>query len=142
MEPSLLQGVKLKILMNSKAKLYISSTTNNTENWAEKKKWADFGRYLILNLQLMHFPWKNLKSQCLEYLGFITFFKGRIGEALKFIEPERLILAPDCGLGFLEESKILEKLETMTKVAKEFWSEKPGPNKYIHINCIPWIWEK
>ena len=47
-------------------------------------------------------------------------FKGRIGEALKFIEPERLILAPDCGLGFLEESKILEKLETMTKVAKEF----------------------
>jgi len=46
--------------------------------------------------------------------------KGRIGEALKFIDPERLVLAPDCGLGFLEESKILEKLETMTKVAKEF----------------------
>ena len=59
-------------------------------------------------------------SQCLEYFGCITLFKGRIGEALKFIEPERLILAPDCGLGFLEESKILEKLETMTKVAKEF----------------------
>ena len=28
--------------------------------------------------------------------------KARIGEALKFIDPERLILAPDCGLGFLD----------------------------------------
>ena len=46
--------------------------------------------------------------------------KAKIGEALKFIDPERLVLAPDCGLGFLEESKILKKLETMTKVAKEF----------------------
>ena len=46
--------------------------------------------------------------------------KGRITEALKFIDPERLVLAPDCGLGFLEESKILAKLETMAKVAKEF----------------------
>ena len=47
-------------------------------------------------------------------------FKGRIGEALKYIDPERLVLAPDCGLGFLEESKILKKLETMAKIAKEF----------------------
>ena len=53
-------------------------------------------------------------------MGSITLLKGRIGEALKYIDPERLVLAPDCGLGFLEESKILKKLETMTKVAKEF----------------------
>jgi len=46
--------------------------------------------------------------------------KARIGEALKYIDPERLVLAPDCGLGFLDESKILAKLEVMTKVAKEF----------------------
>lgn len=53
-------------------------------------------------------------------MGSITLLKGRIGEALKYIDPERLVLAPDCGLGFLEESKIMAKLETMTKVAREF----------------------
>ena len=46
--------------------------------------------------------------------------KARIGEALKYIDPERLVLAPDCGLGFLDEPKILAKLEVMAKVAKEF----------------------
>ena len=46
--------------------------------------------------------------------------KGRIDEALKYIDPERLVLAPDCGLGFLEESQILAKLKVMTEVAKEF----------------------
>ena len=46
--------------------------------------------------------------------------KARIGEALKFIDPERLILAPDCGLGFLDEPKIFAKLEVLAKVAKEF----------------------
>jgi len=46
--------------------------------------------------------------------------KARIEKALKFIDPERLVLAPDCGLGFLEESKILAKLEVMVKVANEF----------------------
>ena len=46
--------------------------------------------------------------------------KAKIGEALKFIDPERLILAPDCGLGFLDEPKIFAKLEVLAKVAKEF----------------------
>ena len=45
---------------------------------------------------------------------------GRVREALRFISPDRLVLAPDCGLGFLDEPKILAKLEVMAKVAKEF----------------------
>merc|ERR1711894_435374 len=40
--------------------------------------------------------------------------KGRMGEALKFIDPERLILAPDCGLGFLDESKMGSHEDTST----------------------------
>jgi len=46
--------------------------------------------------------------------------KARIEEALKYIDPERLILAPDCGFGFLDEPKIFAKLEVLTKVANEF----------------------
>ena len=46
--------------------------------------------------------------------------KERISEALKFIDSDRLILAPDCGLGFLNEDQILKKLQVMVQVAQEF----------------------
>ncbi len=46
--------------------------------------------------------------------------KKRIADALKHIDPNRLILAPDCGLGYLTEDMIKSKLEVMVKVAKEF----------------------
>ena len=43
--------------------------------------------------------------------------KDRIEEALKHIDRERLILAPDCGLGFLTKEMIDSKVENMVKVA-------------------------
>ena len=43
----------------------------------------------------------------------------RIKTALEHIDPDRLILAPDCGLGYLKEDQILAKLDIMVKVAKE-----------------------
>ena len=46
--------------------------------------------------------------------------KARIEKALKFIDSERLILAPDCGLGFLTEEQIMSKLEVMVRVANAF----------------------
>ena len=46
--------------------------------------------------------------------------KERIIEALKFIPPERLILAPDCGLGMLPTKIIKEKLAVMKAVADKF----------------------
>jgi len=46
--------------------------------------------------------------------------KATISEALKHIEPERLILAPDCGLGLLPLNIIKEKLKIMKEVANEF----------------------
>ena len=45
---------------------------------------------------------------------------NRVREALKFIPPTRLILAPDCGLGMLPLNIIKEKIQVMVKVAREF----------------------
>ena len=45
----------------------------------------------------------------------------RVNEALKYIDGERLILAPDCGLGFLSEEMIIEKIGNMVKVAKSVY---------------------
>lgn len=45
---------------------------------------------------------------------------NRVREALKFIPPARLILAPDCGLGMLPLNIIKEKIQVMVKVAREF----------------------
>ena len=44
--------------------------------------------------------------------------EARVKEALKYIDADRLILAPDCGLGFLSEAMITEKLTNMVNVAK------------------------
>jgi len=64
-------------------------------------------------------------------LGAITIARSKIEEfetlqerikkALELMEnPEKLVLAPDCGLGFLNEEQIHSKLEAMVKVAKSF----------------------
>ena len=45
--------------------------------------------------------------------------KERITEALEHIEPDNLILAPDCGLGMLPQNIIKEKLKIMKDVADE-----------------------
>jgi len=43
----------------------------------------------------------------------------RVSEALKYISKDRLILAPDCGLGMLPLPIIREKLKVMAEVANE-----------------------
>ena len=45
---------------------------------------------------------------------------GRVTEALKHIPPERLILAPDCGLGMLPPDIIRQKLAVIREVASQF----------------------
>ena len=44
--------------------------------------------------------------------------RDRIGEALGHIEAERLVIAPDCGLGFLGRDLSLRKFRTMTAAAQ------------------------
>ena len=45
---------------------------------------------------------------------------GRVTEALKHIPKERLILAPDCGLGMLPPPVIRQKLAVIREVASQF----------------------
>merc|ERR1719335_1957785 len=48
--------------------------------------------------------------------------RGRLEEALKYIEPERLMVAPDCGLGLLQGEKygplLMQKLTNMCAAAQ------------------------
>jgi 5-methyltetrahydropteroyltriglutamate--homocysteine methyltransferase len=41
----------------------------------------------------------------------------RIRNALKFVEPERLILAPDCGMKYLPRTKAFQKLSVLAQAA-------------------------
>jgi len=43
--------------------------------------------------------------------------ESRLREALKHIEPQRLVVAPDCGLAFLPRDVLLQKLSNMCKAA-------------------------
>ena len=44
--------------------------------------------------------------------------RNRLQEALKHIPADRLIVAPDCGLGFLPRDILRQKLANMTEAAK------------------------
>ena len=46
--------------------------------------------------------------------------RQHIAEVLEFIPPERLIIAPDCGLLFLSMDLAKQKLTNMVKAAKLF----------------------
>ena len=45
--------------------------------------------------------------------------RERVQTALRYIPAERLVLAPDCGLGFLPSELLKQKLTNMCDVAKE-----------------------
>ena len=42
---------------------------------------------------------------------------GRIRDALKFVDAERLILAPDCGMKYLPREKAFAKLSALAQGA-------------------------
>jgi 5-methyltetrahydropteroyltriglutamate--homocysteine methyltransferase len=47
----------------------------------------------------------------------------RIRNALEFVEPERLIVAPDCGMKYLPRSKAFEKLSVLARAAAKVRAE-------------------
>ncbi len=47
----------------------------------------------------------------------------RIRDALRFVEPERLILAPDCGMKYLPRAKAFGKLSALSKAAAKVRAE-------------------
>jgi len=48
---------------------------------------------------------------------------ARIRNALRFVAPERLILAPDCGMKYLPRAKAFGKLEAMARAAAKVRAE-------------------
>jgi 5-methyltetrahydropteroyltriglutamate--homocysteine methyltransferase len=48
---------------------------------------------------------------------------ARIQEALKYVEPERLIVAPDCGMKYLPRAKAFGKLTAMARAAARVRAE-------------------
>ena len=48
---------------------------------------------------------------------------GRIRDALRFVEPERLILAPDCGMKYLPRAKAFGKLTALARAAAKVRAE-------------------
>jgi 5-methyltetrahydropteroyltriglutamate--homocysteine methyltransferase len=51
---------------------------------------------------------------------------ARIRQALKYVEPDRLILAPDCGMKYLPRAKAFGKLSALAKAAALVRSEVAG----------------
>jgi 5-methyltetrahydropteroyltriglutamate--homocysteine methyltransferase len=48
---------------------------------------------------------------------------GRIRNALKYVDAERLILAPDCGMKYLSRDKAFGKLSALAKAAEKVRAE-------------------
>ena len=49
----------------------------------------------------------------------IDEIQNRLKDVLKFIDKERLMVAPDCGLGHLSRNLAMRKLKIMVKAAKK-----------------------
>ncbi len=50
----------------------------------------------------------------------IEEIRVRLDQALSHIDPERLVAAPDCGLGMLDPATAKSKLANLTAAAKSF----------------------
>ena len=51
--------------------------------------------------------------------------KERVTSVLHHIPAERLILAPDCGLGYLPKGILKQKLQNLVEAAKSIWKSSP-----------------
>jgi 5-methyltetrahydropteroyltriglutamate--homocysteine methyltransferase len=53
----------------------------------------------------------------------VDILVGRIKNALKFVDAERLLLAPDCGMKYLSREKAFGKLSALTRAAAKVRAE-------------------
>ena len=56
-------------------------------------------------------------------VGFQSCVAGRIRTALRFVSPDRLLLAPDCGMKYLPRAKAFAKLEVLAAAAAKVRAE-------------------
>jgi 5-methyltetrahydropteroyltriglutamate--homocysteine methyltransferase len=54
--------------------------------------------------------------------------ENRIRHALEHIEPDRLVIAPDCGMKYLPRSSAFEKLRVMTRATAVIRDSIPSPS--------------
>ena len=52
------------------------------------------------------------------HIESVEEIQGRLSQALKHIDADRLLAAPDCGLGFLSREQSIQKLSNLAKAAK------------------------
>jgi 5-methyltetrahydropteroyltriglutamate--homocysteine methyltransferase len=57
------------------------------------------------------------------HIESIEDISTRLRDALKHIDPPRLLVAPDCGLGFLPRPVLIQKLQNMVIAAKSITAE-------------------
>ena len=50
----------------------------------------------------------------------------RIRNAIRFVDPDRLILAPDCGMKYLPREKAFGKLSVLAQAAQQVRRELTG----------------
>jgi 5-methyltetrahydropteroyltriglutamate--homocysteine methyltransferase len=53
----------------------------------------------------------------------VETIKDRVRRALKFVDPERVLLAPDCGMKYLSKEAAFGKLSAMVEAARQLRSE-------------------
>ena len=73
----------------------------------------------VLNTDFLH-TYSDIYNRMISKIDSENQITERITQALNHIDKERLILAPDCGLGHLSRELSKKKLKIMTQVAKKF----------------------
>ena len=58
-------------------------------------------------------------------VGYVATVATRIRRALDIVPPERLVLAPDCGMKYLPRRAAFEKLQRMASAARSIRLELP-----------------
>ena len=62
---------------------------------------------------------ENLEEKII-FIHFVDEIKLRITEVLKYIDKDRIIIAPDCGLGYLPKDILHKKLKNMSEAITFF----------------------
>jgi len=58
-----------------------------------------------------------------ETVETVDTFKARVRRALEYVEPERILLAPDCGMKYLSRDAAFGKLRNMAEAARQLRNE-------------------
>ena len=61
-----------------------------------------------------------------EEVESVDTFKERVKRALEYVDADRILLAPDCGMKYLSRESAFGKLSSMVQAARELRAEHAG----------------